>query len=59
MSKKRVVDARAMLLSLAGDLLKGGPVKIYGKTFVGEEAINKGFDVVSLIQSMDRRYKDK
>lgn len=59
MTKKKTVDMRKWLLDFAGDLFKGGPVTYDGYTYEGEEAINKGFDVIGLVQIMYRKYGKK
>ncbi|CUS25502.1 Uncharacterized protein LACOL_0194 [Paucilactobacillus oligofermentans DSM 15707 = LMG 22743] len=52
----KTIDIRKWLLDFAGDLVKGGPVTYEGHTYMGDEAINKGFDVIGLVQLLDLKY---
>lgn len=56
---KEETDMRIALCNAAGSLLQGGPTKIYGKTFVGDEARKKGMQIVDLIRVLDVYYADR
>lgn len=55
----KTIELRYELLTVASRLLAGGPIEEFGHVYEGEEAIQKGFDVVALIQILDRRYGNK
>ena len=57
--KKQKVDMHYFLLDLAGHLLLGGPVLFGGYTYEGEEAREKGFEVIALHDRLARSVVSK
>lgn len=50
-------DLRKFLLQMASGALLGGPVDVFGETYVDEEAVQKGFDIIDFVHIMDRKFK--
>ncbi|GKT04667.1 hypothetical protein [Furfurilactobacillus entadae] len=53
------IDIRPILLRTAAELLAGGPTTQFGYTYSGEEAVQKGYDLVAIVQYFDRQFSHK
>lgn len=56
---KQTVDLRVVLLETASQCFTKRSVTYDGITYTGETAVNIGFDLIALVQSLDRKYLQK
>lgn len=56
MKNKKTVDLREVLLKAAGECFLYRHITFEGKTYTGENAIRKGYDLIALTQSLERKY---
>lgn len=52
-------DVRKAMLNVAAALLTGGPTTQFGHKYSGEEAVQKGYDLVAAVQMLDRAFLKK
>ncbi|KRK49008.1 hypothetical protein GPK34_07085 [Secundilactobacillus kimchicus] len=53
------IDLRDELLRVSSQGLIGGPIEVEGKTYIGEDAIQKAYDLIDLVHILERRYRVK
>lgn len=53
---KQTVDLRIALLETAGQCFTQRSVTYDGITYTSETAVSIGFDLIALVQSLDRKY---